>query len=71
MEEEAILRDIAQSIYDDAQRYRKLCRMHWTNGRLCVIRAKDVPLGVQTYTGKHLDEAVDAQPILPMEPRKP
>jgi hypothetical protein len=38
--------------------YTSLRNMHWSDGKLAVIEAKDLPLGVQTYSGDMLDEAI-------------
>lgn len=38
--------------------YAALRAMYWSDGKLAVIEAKDLRLGVQTYSGAMLDEAI-------------
>lgn len=38
--------------------YAALRSMHWTDGKLAVVNAKDVQVGVQTYSGERLDAAI-------------
>ncbi len=54
------LREANAELEKDAELYRKLRNMHWTEGQevLVVIRAKNALLGTQTYTGELLDEAI-------------
>ena len=52
--------EIAQ-LRADAERYRKLRSMHWSNGDdLTVTRGRSVKLGFLTYSGDQLDAAIDA-----------
>ena len=45
----------------DAERYRKLRGMHWSNDDdLTVTRGRSVKLGFMTYSGDQLDAAIDA-----------
>jgi hypothetical protein len=46
----------------DAERYRKLRAMHWTDTQLCVVDTFTVNVGVQTYSGELLDKAIDGSP---------
>jgi hypothetical protein len=59
-----LIAELAQ-LRADAERWRKLRANHWNDGpeTLVVVRARDLQLGVQTYSGERLDAAVD-------EPRK-
>lgn len=43
-----------------AELYAALRNMHWNDGKLAVVQAKDLKLGVQTYSGALLDEAIRA-----------
>lgn len=43
-----------------AELYAALRGMHWNDGKLAVVQAKDLKLGVQTYSGALLDEAIRA-----------
>lgn len=43
-----------------AELYAALRGMHWHDGKLAVVNAKDLKLGVQTYSGALLDEAIRA-----------
>lgn len=42
-----------------AELYAALRSMHWSDGRLAVVEAKDLKLGVQTYSGEMLDAAIE------------
>jgi len=48
----------SQKMARDASLYRALRSMHWNDGKLAVIEARDLKLGVQTYSGDMLDEAI-------------
>lgn len=41
-----------------AELYTALRNMHWNDGKLAVVAAKDLPLGVRTYSGELLDAAI-------------
>jgi hypothetical protein len=42
-----------------AQLYAALRNMHWSDKKLAVVEAKDLKLGVQTYSGDMLDAAIE------------
>jgi len=46
----------------DAERYRKIRAMHWSQGddTLVVVRSKSLRLGTRTFSDYLLDEAIDA-----------
>lgn len=48
----------ACSVSAAAAAYHTLRAMHWADGKLAVVRVKDVPLGVQTYSGDMLDAEI-------------
>lgn len=47
----------------DAELYRELRSKYWSEGKeiLCVIRSRDLRVGIQTYTGALLDAAIASQ----------
>jgi hypothetical protein len=42
----------------DAELYRTLRAMHWTEDKLCVIKAKYAPIGSTAFSGEELDRAI-------------
>ncbi len=48
-----------ETLKRDAERYRALRRLHWSDDKLVVIRAAVAPPGTQTYSGTRLDEVAD------------
>lgn len=42
-----------------AKLYAALRNMHWNEGKLAVIDARNLKLGVQTYSGEMLDTAIE------------
>lgn len=63
VQQDGARKPLSQSAADalDAGLYRSLRSMHWSVGKLVVIKAKDVPLGVQTYSRELLDAAIQAE----------
>ncbi len=62
-DEGRILKVISESSVEPfhyAAMYVTLRNMHWADGHLTVIKAKDAPLGTQTYSGEMLDDAIRA-----------
>lgn len=51
---------LRESMQGGAAHYQKLRDAHWSDGKdtLVVVRAGDLRLGTQTYTGDLLDEAL-------------
>ena len=49
----------AESTEKDAERYRQLRGLNWSDRSLTVAHSNDVKLGAQTYSGKQLDEIID------------
>lgn len=43
----------------DAELYRKLRGMHWNDKKLAVVEASDLKLGVRSYSGEFLDQAIE------------
>jgi|GEM_PF-5313643 len=48
--------DVRKEAYHEL--YAALRNMHWSDGKLAVIEAKDLKLGVQTYSGELLDASI-------------
>ena len=48
--------DVRKEAYQEL--YAALRNMHWSDGKLAVIEAKDLKLGVQTYSGELLDASI-------------
>lgn len=48
----------AKKAEPDAEQYRWLRSQHWNDGTLAVIRSADLPLGLQTFSGRLLDDAI-------------
>ncbi len=44
----------------DADRYRTLRAMHWSDKKLTVVRPDDLKLGTKTFSVEQLDEVVDS-----------
>jgi hypothetical protein len=52
--------DDIEALRRDAERYRFLRNMHWSDGGLVVARAGHLSVGTTTYSLVLLDEAVDS-----------
>lgn len=55
------LRQELEEARKKAELYDALRSMHWSDGKLAVVAAKDLPLGVQTYSGDLLDAEIAAR----------
>lgn len=47
-----------EALQADAAQYRWLRSQNWNDGTLAVLRSADLPLGVQTFSGQLLDDAI-------------
>lgn len=64
---QVLLAQEVKALRADAEQYRWLRAQNWSDGTLTVLRSADLPLGVQTFSGQLLDDAITVRRMASIE----